>query len=300
MLVETGRGVLLRTRSNLSEEFSVRKAFHLGALLTFCTLAASSAQATVILSDRFDYANGPISTVSNPLWTIHSGTDSGATALNIASGQAIINQGDTHGSGADANRLLSTTFNPVTDNTSVIYSGFTVNFSSLPVNGDSDGSYFAHFKSSTANEFYGRIGANTNGAAAGTFRLSVANEVWNTTLSNTVEFPLDLALNTTYTVVSRLDLATDRTTLWVNPVSESSLSVSATDAFSYSGLINAYALRQGTSGTGAPGILAVDNVWVATTFAEVVGVPEASSVAFAGLACCASGLTYFVRRRWMA
>jgi hypothetical protein len=279
----------------VSKEINVqRRMTALSIVLVF--LCCASSPATLVLSENFTYSDGPISTVSGGSWTIHSGTDSGATALNVTSGQAIINQGDTHAGGADANRLLSTTFDPATDNTSKLYASFTVNFSALPVTGDSDGSYFAHLKSSAANEFYARIGANTNGAAANMFRLAVANESWN--VANTVEFPLDLSLNTTYTVVARLDLATDQTTLWVNPVTEASTSVTATDAISYAvGTINAYALRQGTSGTGAPGILAVDSLLVGTAFADVVSaVPEPSAVLFGTLVCGVIGLGVGGRR----
>ena len=256
--------------------------------------SATSASAAVLISDDFSYSDGAISSVSGGNWTIHSGTDSGATALNITSGQAVINQGDTHSSGADANRLFAgpTTFDPATDNTSKLYSSFTVNFSQLPVNGDSEGSYFAHFKSSAANEFYGRIGANTAGAASGSFRIALANEAWSGTAS--IEFPQDLSLGTTYTVVSRLDLATDQTTLWINPTDETSASITATDTIGYAaGTINAYALRQGTSGTGAPGILAVDGLRVGTSFAEVV--PEPTSLGLLGLGL--GGLAVRRRRR---
>jgi hypothetical protein len=243
-----------------------------------------------LLLDAFSYPDGPLSTASGGAWTTHSGTDSGATALNVSSGTVLIVQHDTSGSRADDNRLYTggPTIDPSADNTTKIYSSFTISSSGLPVNGDSDGSYFAHLKSSAANEFYGRIGANTNGAAPGTYRLAIANESWN--VANTVEFPLDLNLNTTYTVISRLDLATDQATLWVNPVSEASLGVTATDALTYStGAINAYALRQGTSGTGAPGDFAVDNLRVGTSFADVV--PEPSGLALLG----ATGL--LLRRR---
>lgn len=272
----------------------MRKSFVM--LFAVLSVWSSTSQATLVLTDDFTYANGAISSVSGGSWLVHSGTDSGATALNVTSGQAIINQGGTAGGGADVNRLLSTTFDPATDNTSKLYSAFTVNFSALPVTGDSDGSYFAHLKSSAANEFYARIGANTNGAAAGTFRLTVANETYN--VANTVEFPQDLSLNTTYTVVARLDLANDRTTLWIDPLSEASTSVTAIDVITYAvGAINSYALRQGTSGTGAPGILAVDGLRVATTFAEVTAaVPEASPVLFGSMICGVVGLALGARK----
>lgn len=248
--------------------------------------SGATANAAALLSEDFSYADGPITSVSGGNWTLHSGTDSGTTALNVTSGAAIINQNDSHGSGADANRLFSSTIDATTDNTTKIYTSYTVNFSSLPSNSGTStaGSYFGHLKSSALNEFYSRVGANQEGAATGTFRIAVSNENWTT--ASTVEFPQDLNLNTTYTVVTMLDLATDQTTLWINPSSEASTSVTATDVISYAaGAINSYALRQGTSGSspniGEPGILAVDSLRVGTTFAEVV--PEPTGLAVLGL-----------------
>ena len=48
--------------------------------------------------------------------------------------------------------------------------------------------------------------------------------------ANAIEFPTDLSLNTTYKLVVKYDLKTQNTTLWINPDSEASPSVTATDA----------------------------------------------------------------------
>jgi hypothetical protein len=191
----------------------------------------------------------------------------------------------------DNNRLLSQSFDPATDNTTALYGSFTVNFSALPTAGTA-GSYFAHLKSSAANEFYARIGATPEGAAEGSFRLALTNESWSA--AATIEYPQDLSLNTDYQVVFRFDLATDQATLWVNPTNEASLSVTATDAVSFAaGSIEAYALRQGTSGTpaGGPGTLTLDNLRITTSFSEAV-VPEPST-----LLCTLLGLAGLLRRR---
>lgn len=254
--------------------------------VAFIGLATLPAQ--ILLNETFSYPDGPLTNVSGQAWVIHSGT----IDLNVSGGAAFIDQNDTTGGRQDVNRQLSSGFDPATDNTTKIYGSFTINYSSLPVTGDSDGSYFAHLRSSTANEFYSRIGSSTSGAAPGTFRLAVVNEAWN--VANSIEYGVDLQLNTTYRVVFRLDLATDQTTLWVNPTDESSLSVTATDAFTYAGTINAFALRQGTSGTGAPGDLFVDDLLVGQTFADVTTVPEPSTYALMGIGLAA----FFGMRRF--
>ena len=245
-------------------------------------IAAGNASAQILLSDDFSYADGPIHTVSGGAWTIHSPVPPGIP-LAIQSGQAFIDQNDTTAGRDDAGRLLSASFDATTDNTSKIYSSFTVNFTALPVSSTS-GSYFAHLKSSAANEFYARVGATVESAAPGAFRLAITNETWPT--AALFQFPQDLSLNTTYRVVTRLDLATDQSTLWINPVNESSTSVTATDAISYAaGAISAYALRQGTSNTsGAPGDLFVDNLFVGQTFLDVIPEPSTTALGVLGLA----------------
>lgn len=241
-------------------------------------LAGVGCQAQVLLNENFNYSDGAIHTVSGGLWAIHSPVPP-VTPLQISGGRAFIDQNDVTGNRDDGNRALSQGFNPTTDNATKLYASFTVNFSALPFNAGTatGGSYFAHFKSSVANEFYARIGANAEGAAAGTYRLAIANETWGNNLA--VKYSQDLSLGVDYRVVVRLDLGTDQSTLWIDPVSEASAGVTASDAFSYqNGNINAFALRQGTTGTapnnGGPGDLYVDNLLVGLSFADVTPVPE--------------------------
>lgn len=240
-----------------------------------------TAQAQSLLNESFSYPDGDLKITSGGLWASHGG---GSTPLNNFGGQAFIDQNDLTSGRDDYNRALSSSFDPTTDNTSKIYFSLLVNFSALPFNGGTStaGSYFAHLKSSAANNFYSRIGANQEGILTpGTFRIAVCNSTWNS--AATIEFPQDLLLNTSYLVVGLLDLATDRTTLWIDPTTEGSTSVTATDALSYpaGGLINAFALRQGTTGTspngGAPGDVWIDSLKVGTTFSYVI--PEPGSAA---------------------
>lgn len=252
-------------------------------------ISSRTALATSLLQETFSYPDGDLKLAAGSPWVSHGG---GSTPLNVVSGQAFIDQNDATSGRDDYNSPLSATFDPSTDNTSVLYSAFTANFTALPfLSGTAvNGSYFAHFKSSASSEFYGRIGASTTGAGAGAFRLSIANE------SGTPVFlAQDLNLNTTYTVVTRLDLSTDKVTLWVNPTLETDTSVTdVAGAITYSaGSINAYALRQGTSGSspnvGAPGDILIDDLRVATSFAEVIApIPEPSSLGLLGLGALAA------------
>ncbi|MEO6034963.1 MAG: PEP-CTERM sorting domain-containing protein [Verrucomicrobiota bacterium] len=268
-------------------------------LLSILLVAAASSglRAQVYLSDTFSYSNGDLTNVSSLKWTSHSGT----TPLNVVNGQAFIQQADATTGRQDDNSLLMLSGSPVTfipdgnanNNDNFLYSSYDVNFSALP--SSTLGSYFGHFKTDGASQFYARVGANTAGAAAGTFRLVIANGNWSTT-TPPVSFAQDLSLGITYTVVSRFNLDTKISTLWVNPVDETSASVSAADTFTFSGNLDSYALRQGTSTgtpTGAPGDLTVDNLLIGRTFADVLPIPEPSTFALLGI----GGLAVLLRRR---
>lgn len=260
--------------------------------LLAASVAGLSLRAQVLLDESFNYPDGQLSQVATNVWVTHSG---GERPLNVSAGAAVINQADFVGGGEDVNRALSVAIDPSVDNSTQLYAAFWVNFSSLPVNQGTytSGSYFAHFKSTALNEFYARLGANSEGAAPGMFRLAIANETW--TQSASIEYPMDLALGVTYEVVIRLDLATDQTTLWINPQDESSPSVTATDPITFSAGTLSFALRQGTSGVnpnrGAPGILSIDNLRVATTFAGVIPEPSTFSLLLLG------GAALLARRR---
>lgn len=217
--------------------------------------------------ESFNYANGEIGEVSGGTWVPGTGTP-----LNINNGQAVINQGDLTGGRERASRAISTPFN-TTDNTSA-YVAFTATWTALPLT--VNGSYFVNFSvNTTSDTFFGRIGADTAGAEAGKFRVAVANANW--TAANSIEFPTDLSLNVAYRIVAKYDMSTRNTTLWINPATEASTSVTATDAPVGAQLdIAAINLRQGrsASNTGAPGVIRIDDLAVGSSFGQVAPVPE--------------------------
>jgi endonuclease/exonuclease/phosphatase family metal-dependent hydrolase len=125
------------------------------------------------------------------------------------------------------------------------------------------GSYFAEFKSGGLG-FRGRIFSQTAGAAAGAFRVGIANGG----SSPTAVYGADLCTNTDYTLVMRLVVSNVESTLWVNPTAETDASVTATDETSAPD-ITCYGFREdGASGT--IGNFFVDDVRVGTTFCDVV------------------------------
>jgi hypothetical protein len=256
--------------------------------------AISVGQAQVYLQENFNYPDGRLADQPGAGWTIHS---TGATPLNVVSGAVFVHQPDGTSSREDAYHLLTENGTPVafpSTDPIALYARFDVTFSALP--SGPLGSYFAHFRTDAGSQFYGRVGANVANAAPGTFRLSLANAAWSATAG--VQWAQDLSLGVSYTVVERLDFATKTSTLWLNPVDESSPSITATDSITWSGNLSSYALRQGTSpgaaGAEGPGDITVDNLVVARTFAEATAVPEPHEYALLlfGLA----GLGYWHRR----
>lgn len=259
-----------------------------------CSVSLASAQTYLI--ENFSYANGPLVGASGSTWSNHSGT---AGTLIVTNGSLFINQAGVTASREDANRLLTLSSTNITfapdlnanNSDNFLYSSYSVTFTALPLN--STGSYFGHFKSSTANEFYGRIGASLTNAAAGTLRVGIANETWPTAAI----YPQDLNLGTTYTLVSRHNVDTGESTLWVDPLTELSTSVTALDPRGFAGAINAYAFRQGTqtAGVGDPGNLLIDNLLVGRTFTDVVPVPEPGIISL--LAATSALFLWRLRRR---
>lgn len=202
-----------------------------------------------ILEDDFTYPDGSFVTNAAPFWNAYSG----------ATGQTQVVNGKLFLASAQSEDMYALLTNApyATTGGYVLYSRFIVNFTSLPTG--SGGDYFAFFKDGTTGGFRARIFAMTNGAAAGKYRIGVANGGFTTT-----GFPLDLSLGTPVVVIARYDVGAASTKLWINPTSESSTSITAADGTSPL-TIYTYTFRQG----GASGNLSVDGLKVATSFNQV-------------------------------
>src|SRR5512138_2100007 len=101
-----------------------------------CAVALSAFAVEPLMQESFSYPNGALTNVAAGTWTYFSGLG-GALTLNVSNGRAFINQSDITSGGDDYSRLINGSFNPATDNTTKLYAGFSVNFSSLPFGGGS-------------------------------------------------------------------------------------------------------------------------------------------------------------------
>ncbi len=224
-------------------------------LLNLCAgaLLCGTAHAAVILNEPFNYLDGPLTTVSGGIWANHNGT---AGQLDVASGKANVSQLESE----DVNAFLSG--RPYASGN--LYASFIVNFSALPLTGV--GTYFAHFKDDGTANLKARVFATITGAAAGQFRLGVANGG-----STPVVIARDLSLGQDYTLVLRYDTATGASTLWIGPASEGSATDRAdgTDTTGTAG-ITTFALRQ-SNASGGMGVLTLDDLKVGTSYGDVTG-----------------------------
>jgi hypothetical protein len=246
------------------------------AALLAGSVATSTALGTVIVRDEFNHPDGSL--VGNPpiiggTWANHSGT---AGQMQVAGGQAVVN----HALSEDANTAFSTGAIGAGD---TIYAGFDL---TVPSQATDPGTvYFAHFKDA-GNFFASRVFITAPAVSGNGYRLGISG---NSTLLAAETFPTDLAFDTTYRVVHSYDYDTGATTMWINPTSQASPSVSAFDGFAGDEM-QAYALRESTQNS----MQLIDCLQVATTFDEArICIPEPSTVALMLLAVGLVG----VRRR---
>jgi len=219
----------------------------------------------VMLIDNFNYDTpGPIINISGGLWNNHSGTHA---QLQAGNGVAII---DSAHNTEDVNAPLFGAPYPtnIEDNVT-LYASYTLNVTSLP---DATGAYITHFKDNTTFGFLGRVFISTTNAAAGDYRVGIGNSTVSSNL--TAQLPTDLLPNSNYTVVVRIRMTNGFCTVWVNPTSESSPSVTDTTVVTNLVPIYQYAFRESTPSGGTADVSALK---VGTSFTAVTGLPSGST-----------------------
>jgi hypothetical protein len=221
-------------------------------------LAVSSltplAWAEPLITEEFDYPDGPLITVSEGRWVNHSGT---AGQVEAANKTVHLTQKETE------DVSLALPGGPYPANLAApLFVRLEYSFSMLP--SGSQGAYFAHFKEGIST-FRGRLFASTNGAAPGAFRLGVsagANQA-------SAWWPEDLNLGSTYTLVLAYTPADATTTLWLNPGPDPSPGVRSTDTASAT-KISAFALRQALSSGQGMGAIDITRLVIGTQWLDVV------------------------------
>ena len=233
----------------------------------------SSVMGNMIVQETFSHPDGNL-TGNTPeiggIWTTHSGT----TAVAVVSGQAKLTQANSE----DTHSNFST--GPIGAGDK-IYAAFDLTVPSQ-TNAITAG-YFVHFKD-VGNFFGTRIWIAP--PTTGNYKLVLSGDNSITDADGEVAWPVGLAFDTTYRIVGSYDYDSGQTKMWVDPMTEASLSVTATDTFA-GDEFESISLRQFSAGAGTSMQL-IDCLQVATTFDEAaICIPEPSTVALMLLASLA-------------
>ncbi len=211
-------------------------------------VACVSARAAIILTDNFAYPDSVLTNVSAQKWRV-AGPVLGE--VNVLFSHVELSRDETE----DVNAALEGA--PYSSSGGgVLYSRFTVTVSGLPTG--ANGGYFAHFNASSGR---GRIFATPKGAASNRFRFGIGNA----SSAASTNWPVDLNIDQTYTIVTRLVVSNATATLWINPTAESDPSITGIDVASASS-ISSFSWRQDKD----IGVLAVGELVVASSFGEAL------------------------------
>src|SRR5688572_806431 len=196
---------------------------------------SSIASAAVLIDDSFTYTDGNL-VGNDPAIGGACGEHSGAGAVpvQVSGGQISIAQGA--GSREDVNSVYEGGF--VAGAGTKLYSAYdlTVNDPGAAITS----AYFSHFMQGTTI-FPARVWVTTPTTSGYRLAISMDGDLTDTTEG----FTGDLSFGTTYRVVTLYDYDAQDGTLWIDPVSEASPSVTATDT-TFSDEVTSYAFRQTT------------------------------------------------------
>ncbi len=213
--------------------------------------------AAVIFYEPFSYADGSVLTNSALLWNHRSGTTLGE--CQVSNAHLLITSAQTEDI---VGPLIGGPY--LHNNSIVLYASFKVTFLTLPKVAPG---LFAHF--ANGSTLRGRIYAGTTNAGPSAFRLFVANGSDTTT-----ELNANLSTNATYTLVTRYNIDSATTTLWLNPAAESDPGVTATDPQSAFNIVS-YGFRQ-DSDIGAT--MLIDDLQVGLSFDAVLPTATVSPI----------------------
>ena len=234
---------------------------------------ASTAQAVVLLHDQFLEEGGLNTKVPMPgpgiAW--NAGSATGVNPITVTNGEAVIIQTESVNGEDDANVFGSQTA------TSTTYARFDFRLpaaenSTLATDPDAvTGVFFVSLRASGASALRARTGVLPPSGGGG-YRFAINAD--SSDLSLGAAWPTDLAFDSTYRAVISFNAANDFGQLWINPVDVNSASVThmGTNAAAIGTIIDRIILRQNNDYEGKQ---FVDNVVVATSFAEALNPPSA-------------------------
>lgn len=205
-------------------------------------------RAEILFSDAFDYPTGSLTASDD--WSAHS--TPGLAPVQVVAAAATLSQGEP--SREDVHASFATLAAGQT-----LYVGFDLNNS-----GGNNQVYFAHFGRGGFVDFTTRIFI-TEAVGDGDYTLGV-----RTTEDFTpAKLSQGLTYGETYRVVGSYEFDSGISRLWVDPTSEAAPFAMDTDAAGSAVAINGFGLRQSEGDSQQ----VIDNLMVATSFAEVIAAP---------------------------
>jgi len=220
----------------------------------------------VVAIDYFNYdSTGPLEFISAGYWQHLSGN---VGQLTVGAGAVTLDTLDNR-ENLQA-QLLGAPYSK--NSNTVLYASFMINMdptldpTKMPIG---NGSYFALFNdgSGITGNYECRVIAATNDAAPGFYRIGINNFGADATTAEM--FPQDLFPNSNYVVVASLVLTNGFSTVWINPASETSPSVTdATPASAATNLFDIADFELRESGAAA-GSLNLSTLKIGTTFDSV-------------------------------
>jgi len=231
-----------------------------GALSTNMTFSVMvTPTPSFIFYEPFSYNDGQLVELnSGNLWQHHSGAITGE--VQVSGGTVIVDEVNNE----DVNeRLIGAPY--YATNAGAIYTKCVATLNFLPTLSSNVpfGTYFLHLKDDGTVNFRARVIVTVTNAASGKFRFAIQN---STSTNVPDQYPVDLNTGTPYTIVTRYDLVSGISTLWINPTAETDPSVTATDP-AVPNLITGVALRENIG----MGQVVADDLIVATTFNAALG-----------------------------
>lgn len=227
--------------------------------LGLAAFAATPSMATVLMFEPFSYPNGSL--VPNGGWATYSGA---GTDLQVSSGRAT----GTSLNAPDDHRLF--TAQPATAKT---YACFDVIIPAVAA--QPKAIYFAELKDAGATNIVSRVYVLPLSSGGWTFGISHSS---TSATVGVTPWTVPLSYGVNYHLVINYDPTAHTSTLWVNPATESSPSVTDTNAAIASLAVAGFGLRQSGTASTLPASPAytgtadwgysVDNVGVGTTFID--------------------------------
>jgi hypothetical protein len=183
----------------------------LATLAALLALSATPSFATVLLSESFTYPNGDLT--PNGGWAVYSGTP--PTDIQVSSGRAVVN----HSNAPDDHILF-----PVQSTSTKTYACFDVIVP--PVGGNPKAVYFFELKDNGASNLVSRVYVL---AQSGGLTFGISHSSTSTTVGLT-PWTAPITAGTKYNIVVTYDPVNHSSTMWVNPSSELSPSVTDVNA----------------------------------------------------------------------